>query len=38
MEICYCSVYDDCWIARWQVSKVDPVERCDTAGKASFED
>jgi hypothetical protein len=38
MEICYCSVYDDCWIAHWQVSKVDPVERCDAAGKASFED
>jgi len=38
MDICYCSVYDDCWIAHWQVSKVDPVESCDRVGGLSFED
>ncbi|HEV7491353.1 MAG TPA: hypothetical protein VGO25_11135 [Rhodanobacteraceae bacterium] len=38
MDICYCSVYDDCWIAHWQMSKVDPVERCDAPGETSFQD
>jgi hypothetical protein len=38
MDICYCSVYDDCWIAHWQVSKVDPVASCDGASSTSFED
>lgn len=37
MEICYCSVYDDCWIARWQTTKVEPVARCE-ASVAAFED
>lgn len=32
MEICYCSVYDDCWIARWQQSRADPVDHCTTDG------
>jgi len=38
MEICYCSVYDDCWIAHWQQSKVDPVASCDVAAADQFED
>ena len=38
MEICYCSVYDDCWIARWQVTKVEPVARCESTGATRFED
>ena len=38
MEICYCSVYDDCWIAHWQQSKVDPVASCNAADVAQFED
>jgi hypothetical protein len=38
MEICYCSVYDDCWIAHWQQSKVDSVARCDSVGAEPFED
>jgi len=25
MNLCYCSDYDDCWIAHWQQAKVDPV-------------
>jgi len=28
MEVCYCSVYDDCWVAHWQQKSVDAVERC----------
>jgi hypothetical protein len=39
MDICYCSVYEDCWLAHWQVSKADPVESCTAgAGVVSFED
>lgn len=29
MTICYCSVYDDCWIARKQNPDVQPAARCD---------
>jgi hypothetical protein len=32
MEICYCSVYDDCWIARWQQWHADAVDRCPVDG------
>lgn len=28
MDICYCSVYDDCWVAHWQRWQVDAVDRC----------
>jgi len=28
LEICYCSVYDECWISRWHRSGVEPVARC----------
>lgn len=38
MDVCYCSVYDDCWVAHWQKTKVDPVARCDDAGAAQFAD
>ena len=39
MDICYCSVYDDCWVAHWQVSKAEPVPSCDASGgEVSFED
>ncbi|HEY6986340.1 MAG TPA: hypothetical protein VH375_09660 [Rhodanobacteraceae bacterium] len=38
MEVCYCSVYDDCWIARWQTTKVEPAARCDSASAIQFED
>ena len=37
MDICYCSVYDDCWIAHWQKSRVDAVERCEGPGADAFE-
>ena len=37
MDICYCSVYDDCWIARWQITKVEPVARCESAGITQFD-
>jgi hypothetical protein len=32
MDVCYCSVYDECWIAHWQNPKVDPVAQCDADG------
>jgi len=32
MDICYCSVYDDCWIAHWQRWRVDATERCVVEG------
>ncbi len=32
MDICYCSVYDECWIAHWQRWRVDPVDRCPVDG------
>ena len=37
MTICYCSVYDDCWIARKQNPNVEPTARCDRSG-AQFEE
>jgi hypothetical protein len=33
MTICYCSVYDDCWIARKQDPNVQPAKRCDRSGE-----
>ena len=38
MDVCYCSVYDECWVAHWQQSKVDAVERCEDDRVASFEE
>ena len=38
MDICYCSVYDECWVAHWQQTKVDSVHRCDATGLTLFED
>jgi hypothetical protein len=32
MTICYCSVYDDCWIARRSDPDVQRVERCEASG------
>jgi hypothetical protein len=36
MEICYCSVYEECWAAHFGKQKVDKVERCDTTGTLQF--
>ena len=36
MDICYCSVYDECWVAHWQRSRVDAVERCEALGGDAF--
>lgn len=36
LEICYCSVYDECWISRWHRSGVEPVARC-TGPNVAFE-
>jgi hypothetical protein len=38
MTICYCSVYDECWIARRNTPDVQSVARCDTAGTVQFEE
>jgi len=38
MDICYCSVYDECWIAHWQQSRVDPVARCEAKANEEFAD
>ena len=38
MDICYCSVYDDCWIAHWQNPKVDAVARCVARPETAFDD
>ncbi len=37
IEVCYCSVYDECWIAHSLVQGSEPVPRCETAGKLQFE-
>ena len=37
MAICYCSVYDECWIAHRQEPQVQPVDHCDTSGTVQFE-
>jgi len=28
IDICYCSVYDDCWVAHWLKAKLDSVPAC----------
>lgn len=33
MDVCYCSVYDDCWIARKQDPNVQPASRCERSGE-----
>jgi hypothetical protein len=33
MTICYCSVYDDCWIARKQDPIVQPAASCERSGE-----
>ncbi|HEX5124399.1 MAG TPA: hypothetical protein VFV97_14245 [Rhodanobacteraceae bacterium] len=38
MEICYCSVYDDCWVAHWLKPKPDPVARCEASSDNAFDD
>jgi len=38
MDICYCSVYDDCWVAHWLKPKPDPVARCEESPDAAFDD
>jgi hypothetical protein len=38
MDICYCSVYDECWVAHWQQTKVDAVGKCSAEGLVLFEE
>jgi hypothetical protein len=39
MDICYCSVYDECWTAHWLQHKVQAVERCEVGkGGVEFEE
>ena len=28
IEICYCSIYDDCWTAHWMTAKVESIAEC----------
>jgi hypothetical protein len=37
MTICYCSVYDDCWIAHRQQPEVQSVDHCELSGTEQFE-
>jgi hypothetical protein len=37
MDICFCSVYDDCWIAHWQNTKVTATEQCTADTATQFE-
>jgi hypothetical protein len=37
MEICYCSVYDECWTTRISSARATPVPRCETEGTVQFE-
>jgi hypothetical protein len=37
MDICYCSVYDECWIAHWQQSRADGVDRCPVPSSDDFD-
>lgn len=37
MDVCYCSVYDDCWVAHWQKTKVDAVAACPVDAASAFE-
>lgn len=37
VEICYCSVYEECWIVRSFQPGSTPVPRCETAGRLQFE-
>ncbi len=38
IKICYCSVYDDCWVANVEDAGTHAsVDRCDTAGTVQFE-
>jgi hypothetical protein len=36
MDICYCSVYEECWVAHYQQQRVESVARCETAGTIQF--
>jgi hypothetical protein len=37
MDVCYCSVYQECWVAHWLKQKVDPVSKCSGAATPEFE-
>ncbi|QBB70454.1 hypothetical protein ELE36_08775 [Pseudolysobacter antarcticus] len=37
MSICYCSVYDECWVAQWLKHQVQPVDRCIVENTVQFQ-
>ncbi|HEX7917152.1 hypothetical protein [Rudaea sp.] len=37
IEVCYCSVYDECWLVRSLQTDNKPVPRCETKGTVQFE-
>ncbi len=36
MDICYCSVYEECWIAHFREQRIDDVARCESTGPLEF--
>lgn len=36
--VCYCSVYDECWVADTREEDPKPVDRCDVVASAQFEE
>jgi hypothetical protein len=36
MDICYCSVYAECWIAHFMEPRLDTVSHCEPAGALEF--
>jgi len=37
IEVCYCSVYDDCWLVHSLQTENKPVPRCETKDSVQFE-
>jgi len=38
IQVCYCSVYDECWVVKLNERNPHPVPRCESAGAAEFEE
>ena len=38
IQVCYCSVYDECWVAKLSERHPRAVARCESAGASEFEE
>lgn len=38
IQVCYCSVYDECWVAKLSERHPRAVQRCESAGAVEFEE